>query len=208
MKHSISRISTLVFILSCTTLFTIASQDENVEMNSVGTNLPSKYNKSDTVPLVQYIQKDKAFKKRDKQKPAFFINDVLVKENTISTINPDQIESVKVIKDSLTMRDKNHNGEVYITMKKAYSPQFISLSALKRKYVDEKYKSSLFMIDNKVIDDDYDSYMIDEKYIMKIEVEFIQNEKERLGINIIHLITRSEQNIKKENEILIRGSMY
>ena len=51
----------------------------------------------------------------------------------------------------------------------------------------------------------YDNFIVDEKYILKIIVENYENKEEKLKVCFVNLITKSEENIKKSKEILLRG---
>ena len=197
-KFSISTLI-LVFIAGIGTL-----SAQKIDKIS-GVTITTQYDIKDSIPVVQYLDKTKTANTWVGKQPVFFINGTKVEENLLTTVNPNQIESIQVIKDSLTLKTKSPNGEVHIKLKEEYNPNFISLNELKERYVDAKYQSTLFMVDDKIIEGDYDSYLIDEKFIMKIEVQFILNEKERLGVNIIKLITRTEENIDKANVLLLRG---
>ena len=52
---------------------------------------------------------------------------------------------------------------------------------------------------------DYDKYLVDENYILSIVVEKFENQNEKLNLNFIKLVTKSEENMKKSKEIRIRG---
>jgi len=62
------------------------------------------------------------------------------------------------------------------------------------------------MIDNEIISGEYNKYIVDEKYILKIIVEKIENKEENLQVNIVRLLTKTEENIKKSKQIWIRGT--
>ena len=47
--------------------------------------------------------------------------------------------------------------------------------------------------------------MVDEKFILKIIVEKYENKEEKLNVSFLNLITKTEENIKKSKEIIIRG---
>lgn len=76
---------------------------------------------------------------------------------------------------------------------------------MKLKYTNIKDNSTIFKIDDELINADYENNLVDENYILKIIVEKFENKNEKLNINFINLITKSEENIKKSKEIIIRG---
>ena len=53
------------------------------------------------------------------------------------------------------------------------------------------------MINGNVINADYDKYMIDENYVLQMVVDNIKNEKEKINMLLINLMTKSKENIKK-----------
>src|SRR3546814_43368 len=91
-------------------------------------------------------------------------------------------------------------------MKDGYSPKFISLAALKQKYISLQPGPTVFMIDNQLINGGYDDLMVDEKYILKIEVNRLTDAEGHEDVNVVKLLTRSEENIRKSKEIRIRGN--
>jgi hypothetical protein len=64
------------------------------------------------------------------------------------------------------------------------------------------------MIDNEIINGDYDKCIVDENYLLRISIEKVENRKEKLHFNLIQILTKSEENIKKSKEIRIRGSQF
>lgn len=62
------------------------------------------------------------------------------------------------------------------------------------------------MLDNQLISGDYDRLMVDEKYILKIEVNRLSDADGRQNVNVVKVLTRSEDNIRKSKEIRIRGN--
>jgi hypothetical protein len=76
----------------------------------------------------------------------------------------------------------------------------ISLTALVEKYTTLKNGRTIFIIDNELINDNYNKFFIDEKYIFKIIVDTIES----VNIDVVRLLTRSKENIEKSKEIRIR----
>ena len=140
------------------------------------------------------------------KKPAYFINGILINEGILRTINPNDIATVNVEKENIEIENVKYYGKLYIVTKSTYKPKFISLNNLKLKYTNLKDNSTIFQIDNEIINANYESYLVDENYILKIIVEKFENKKEKLNVNFIRLITKTEENIKKSKEIIIRGN--
>lgn len=142
--------------------------------------------------------------KPDRQ-PAYFIDGEHFSEATIKNINFQMIDSMSVVRGEITIEDKKYYGQLHIKMKEDYKPEFISLTDLKTKYTKQSNTPSIFIIDSDIVRSDYNKFFVDEKYILKIEVQKVNNEKENLNVNVIRLITKTEENIKKANKISIRG---
>jgi hypothetical protein len=138
-------------------------------------------------------------------KPAYFLNDKLVDESALKTLNPNEIASVKVEKDDIEIDNVKYYGKILVETKSTYSPNFIILNNLKTKYTNIKENKIIFKIDNEIVNANYDNFIVDEKYILKIIVENYENKEEKLKVCFINLITKSEENIKKSKEILLRG---
>ena len=138
-------------------------------------------------------------------KPAYFVNDKLVDESVLKTLNLNEIDNVKVEKDDIEIDNVKYYGKILVETKSTYSPNFISLNNLKTKYTNIKENKIIFKIDNEIVNANYDNFIVDEKYILKIVVENYENKEEKLKVCFINLITKSEENIKKSKEILLRG---
>ncbi|WP_321515690.1 hypothetical protein [Marinifilum fragile] len=131
-----------------------------------------------------------------------YINGKHIKDFNLATIDPNNIDNIKVVKKEFTTEMKSYYGQINIFLKKGYSPKWISLTDLKEKYIKSCNIPTIFMLNNDFIKSDYSDFVIDEKYVQELEVEAIDNQ---IGnIQIVQIFTKTEENIKKENEILIR----
>ena len=165
--------------------------------------LPPARNKkvvNDTVPLVIYVKKENI----DRQ-PAYYINGEISNPTVIKSINPDLIDSIHVVNRKIEINDKKYFGQIFLKMKDEYNPKLISLNNLKAKYTNLSNNPTIFFINNDMIKEDYGQYMVDENFILRIIVDNIENEKEKLNVNVIQLLTRTKENIEKSKEIRIRG---
>jgi hypothetical protein len=140
-----------------------------------------------------------------KKKPAYFINGKLINEGILRTINPNEIETVHIEKENIEVENVKYYEQLYIVTKSTYKPKFISLNNLKLKYTNVKGNSTIFKIDDGIIYEDYENYLVDEKNILRIIVEKFENKNEKLNVNIINLTTKTLENIKRSKEIIIRG---
>jgi len=160
----------------------------------------SKGLERDTGLKVVYASKESPI-----HKPAYFLNGKFVSETLIGTLNPNQIDSINVVKDSIQVDNIRYYGQIHIKTKSSYSLKLISLTDLKDKYTNLKDKAVIFMIDGTIINADYDRYMVDENYLLTIIVDKIENTKEKIDLGLIKLLTKSAENIKKSKEFRLRG---
>jgi len=63
----------------------------------------------------------------------------------------------------------------------------------------------IYQIDEKVIENSKTDFLVDENFILKIVVEKITTSENNTEINLIRLITKTPENIKKTNEIRMKG---
>jgi hypothetical protein len=120
--------------------------------------------------------------------------------------NPNLIDNINVVNGIVQINNVQYNGQTYIKTKSNYVPKFISLSNLKEKYTNLKNKPVIFMVDDNLVNDDYDKYMVDENYLLKIVIDKIKNAKENINLDVIKLVTKSDENIKESKKIMIRGN--
>ena len=185
-----------VILLTLNTFGQIKSE----KVNGLKITKQETVSENDTIISVNYINKIES-----NRKPAYFINGKLTNESVLKTLNPNEIENVNVEKGNFEIENVNYKGKLYIVTKSTYKPKLISLNNLKMKYTSIKENSTIFKIDNEIINADYENYVVDENYILKINVEKFENSEEKLKFNIVNLITKTEENIKKSKEIIIRG---
>jgi molybdopterin converting factor small subunit len=147
-----------------------------------------------------------AEKKDTIQTPAYFLNYKFVNQTFFGTLNPKLIESLTVVKANVQIDKVQYYGQIHIKTKDNYNPKIISLTDLKEKYTNLKDKPVLFMIDGIIINADYDNFVVDENNLLKIIVDKLQNAKESIDLGLIKLLTKSDENLKKANEIILRGT--
>lgn len=82
-------------------------------------------------------------------------------------------------------------------MKAGYKSNFISLKALSNKHLNLNENPIIFKIDEKIINKDYNSYLIDENFVLKIIISKLKTSEKNTEINLIKVITKTKVNIKK-----------
>ena len=185
------------------TTFVLNAFGQTAPLNSViagHCNIPGSV-ENDTIPQVSYLNPGNS-----EPIPAFYINGKHINGTILTTLNPMHIESINIVKQDIETEGTKYNRQIYIQLKPDYQPKIVSLSDIKSKYTSLVKDSSIIMIDQELISGDYCQYMVDEKYILKIVVQRIVNKEENQNINVIRLLTRTEENIKKSQEIILRGT--
>ncbi|MDH7460133.1 hypothetical protein QEG73_02545 [Chitinophagaceae bacterium 26-R-25] len=169
----------LLLIASCTTMYAQTSNDSTIK--------------------VTYANKLKL-----ETPTAYYLNGKFI-GNSLPCINPNTIESITVLKAD-TINGTRYDGKILIKTKASYVPKLITLNELKFKYTNPADKSVIFMIDGSIITADYDKYLVDENNVLQIIVDDINNPKEKIPLELVKILTKTEENIKKSKEIRIRGN--
>src|SRR5690606_30316487 len=151
-----------------------------------------------------------AIKVSYQQKPAdknfaLIINGELIPHFDIATLDINVLGTFNVKKTDTVINGHTYNASILITTKDGYTPDYITLNDLKRKYTDVKTGPVIFMINDRTINENYDKVTVDEKYIQKIAISTIQNPEEDINVNLIRLTPGTKENIKKSEESMIRG---
>lgn len=142
------------------------------------------------------------------RKTAYFLNDRFIKYSLLVSINPELMESLKVIYKPVEIDSVKYEKQIHLIAKNNYFPKAISLPNLITKYYTIGFKSDslIFMIDGNVIHGDYNTYEIDENNLLAVTWDS-QNEGDKIKLQFVKLTTRSEENIKsfKKGNIWMRG---
>jgi len=181
----------------------VYSQNINYRQVLIRDSVVSSRISQENDSIITVVFKNKFLKKR---KPiAIYINNVLVGQSILKTLNPNDISTYHVEKGEITLNNTTYDGKIYFVTKESYNPKWISLTELKLKHTQIKENPTVYQIDNEPIDtDDYDNYLTDENSILKIEVDYIEVSNENLKLNILNILTKTAENIRKSKEILIR----
>ena len=143
----------------------------------------------------------------EKKLAGVFVNGIFVgDEHILNVINPDKIESINIEKKDFKKNGRKYSGKFLIKMKSDYIPKFITLNELVTKYLKLDRYPIVFQINENVISLDYNKYLVDENFILKIISNKIITSKKSTKINLIKIITKTPENIKKANVIRIKGT--
>lgn len=156
---------------------------------------------------IKVIYTDSSKKFHSNQKPAgIFVNGKYIgNQNAMNFINSDKIESLKIEKVNFEINGTEYYGRILVKMKSDYSLKFLTLKELSEKYLELNTYPVIYQIDANVVENNKDRILVDENFILKIIVEKVKTSEKNTEINLIKLITKTPENIKKANEIRIRG---
>jgi hypothetical protein len=147
------------------------------------------------------------------QNIVFTLDGKEIEESQMSTIAPDEIKSVTVIKDSKQLKAKGYNPEemdvlVYISSKKKENTTQNKVPRLDRKGSKSMNKSQvIYILDGKELDDD-EIKNVDPKDIQSMEVVKSQNDIKKAGydpnkIDGIVKVTTKSRDSKQADKIKI-----
>ena len=188
------KLSIITAFLSMTTFGQLTGKVKGLNINQ-----PTTIN--DTV--IKVIYKNNKIS-RNPQPPAIFFNGKLIDYSLMSTINPESIGTMNVIKKDTIIDSVKYYGRIIIQGKATNNHNYISLNEFKLKYVSPSENIPVFQIDENIVVDDYDTYLIDEKNILKVIVTPVENPKQKIKIDFINLLTKSAKNIEDSNRIILR----
>ena len=115
-----------------------------------------------------------------------------------------QIETIFISKDNIKVPE----GQIFIKSKNPKNLHLLSILDIRARYKQNALTPTIYMLNN-VILKEVSTFRIDSAYILKVEV-LKGSETDYLNtqfpdLTIINILTRTDKNIAKENEIRIRG---
>ncbi len=128
----------------------------------------------------------------------------------LNTLNPKKIKALDIEKGEIIIDGTTHQGKILITLKQGYKPSIITLTNLISKHLTLDDNPIILQIDNAYINQDFNDYIVDEKYILQITTTTVSTSK-NTTINLVNLITKTAENIEKANKpsrIILRCSEY
>jgi hypothetical protein len=143
------------------------------------------------------------------EEPAMFIDSVLVGTISMEYIDPNDIESINVIKKNTTINGVLYYGQIYISSKNPKKYDFISLNQVKSEFTKIKSKDVIYMINGALIKTNTETLKLDRNYILSVEVtnsdEFFNLRKNNIQFDIINILGKTKENLDNKNKILLRG---
>lgn len=140
---------------------------------------------------------------------AVFLDSSFISTNTMKYFNPDEIESVNVIKNDTIINNHHYSGQIYVISKNPKKYNFISLDQVKSEFTKIKTNDVIYMVNGEFIKDNIETFKIDRNYILKVEVTnsnaFYNLRNSDTKFDIINILGKTKENLDNKNQILLRG---
>lgn len=188
----------LLIIFIFLTGSTVFAQDSLPEKGSVKIGKPVKVAKELPIELAYQSELDK------EQKMAFYLDGKLVSSYALAGLNPDSIDNVNVIKKDTLIAAKIYDGIIQISSKSPQKLNLVSLIELQNQYIGDLIGDTVFMIDDKIIKEDYEQCHVDANYVLKLVVDKMYLPKSQIEFNIIKIITKTQEHLKEANTVRIK----
>lgn len=187
------KIVTLILLFSVFGIFSAQKNDALKISQS-----KSQYSINDTIPKIIYPQR------WENNKTLVLLNEQPTSLASLTTINPEYIENIKIEKEKFNFKNKEYDSKIIVKTKAKFTPTFININELISKYTHLKKEDKfIYSIDGEIVNSNEKYILVDEKYIMQIKVVKLDNVEENLYL--IKILTRRKENLNKANEIMIRG---
>ncbi|SDI72919.1 hypothetical protein SAMN05421846_112121 [Chryseobacterium taeanense] len=135
---------------------------------------------------------------------AYFVNNKHYNYLFFQSLDTNKIENVNIANKDMTIDGKSFTGAMYLTTKNNYQPQPLDLKEIKKKYAKDQSLPSLYLFNGLLIQDLERNYSLDNNNILEISSHIYENKEENLKVNIIEIFTKSEENIRKSKEVILR----
>ena len=124
-------------------------------------------------------------------------------------IDPNDIESINVIKKNTTINGVLYYGQIYVTSKNPKKYDFISLDQVRSEFTKIKSNDVIYMINGTLIKNNIENLKLDRNYILSVEVTnsdaFYNLRKSNIQFDIINILGKTKENLDNKNKILLRG---
>jgi len=172
----------IITLIASLPLFSQITNNKNTTSNTYSENLGIKiFQENDTT--------SKSNNSKSKS-PAFFINGVFANETIFKQLNPLNIDSMYIENTGLEKEGRVYKSKLFVEMNSEYAPSYVTLKALVNKYLDLNTDPIIFQFDNKIIDVDFEKYLIDEKFIFKIIKSKIKTSN-GIEINLVEIFPKT-----------------
>lgn len=155
---------------------------------------------NDTIPKVVYS-------KIENYSTIVLLNDKYTSLETLNSMNPESIKSVRVEKGKFNINKKKYIGKIIVETKPEMKPIFLTINELVKRYSNlKKDENYVFSIDGEVINANKDDTLLDEKNILQIKILELNKIETPNNLTLIKILTKNKKRTNSENGIIIRGN--
>ena len=133
------------------------------------------------------------------EQPAMFFDSNFLSLNSMEYIDPNEIETINVIKKDTTINGVLYRGQINIASKNPRKYEFISLEQIKSKFTKIKGNNAIYMVNGAFIKDNIDTFKLDRNYILEVEVTnseaFYNLRKSDTKFDIINILGKNKENL-------------
>ncbi len=108
---------------------------------------------------------------RENNKTLVLLNEQPTSLASLTTINPEYIENIKIEKEKFNFKNKEYDSKIIVKTKAKFNPIFININELISKYTHLKKEDKfIYSIDGEIVNSNEKYILVDEKYIMQIKL--------------------------------------
>ena len=140
---------------------------------------------------------------------AVFLDLKAVSKKTVEYIDPNEIESVNVIKNDTLIDNVLYQGQLFISLKKSKKYDFLTLEQIKSEFTNIKSNDVVYMINGLLIKVESATLKLNRNYIYTVEVTnseaFYNLRKGDIKFHIINILGKTKENLEKSTRIILRS---
>jgi hypothetical protein len=183
-------------------------QDKKVQVQERIIERNPPFTLNDTT--IDVIYTDKQF---EYETPACFINSTFSDWISIITISPEAIKDVKVTTRDTTIHGIDYSDQIHLQTHDSIPIDLMTLSEIKRKYTKCTTGKCIYILNNRLRNNEEiiitnPELKIDKNYIFRIKIEKLsfdsRKPKKTEQIDVIRILFRTKENIEEANKIWIR----
>lgn len=142
------------------------------------------------------------FDRNEKEKfPLIEIDGITYETVEKFRLDPESIESLDVIKN---VSNSNFSGIIKIKLKNNKKVELKSLPDIRKLNGDETNSPIIYIVDNDLVTINPNHFLIDKEFILSIKKGKLKVEGLEQELSTLTVLTKTAENIKKNNEIRIR----
>lgn len=186
-----------IVILIVLSLFIRSGYSQDLSNRLCG-SIPSGYSVSDTIPKVIYSLEE------TNKKPLVVLNGKYMSSESLSTLDPDLIDSISVDKQTTQIGNNEYYGKIYVKLKPECKLKLISVNDFMAKYTRLKPEECILSLDEHITLADRELVFVDESKIMQILVTKLSGLALPQDLYFVKLVIRAPEKVKNANVIMIR----